>query len=265
MDLMKDLLNEMMLVDRRLDQMQDTVVANWKILLMLRAENHRYRHIFSTFSQRLFVKDEHLRYILCSRRYASDFNLSVDEIIGKCDEQLFPREAAGMRTQKERGILRSGQADDSVEILNVNGEESAFVTTRTPIMDGNRETVWGIFGVSMDISVYRSRIAALEQLGRHQENLLRDQSQQIAGLQGSLESVISEKRRQEEGFQEFRNHINRQLSLQGQELERFKKDMEHKPKAGNERTRALEKALRKMRDIIDDIKHHVDLMEKPSV
>ena len=176
-------------------------IPSWNILAALSAENRRYRNIFETSSQRLFLKDEHLRYILCSRRYASDFNLSVDEIIGKYDEQLFPREVAGLRTQQERRILRTGQVDDAVEILNCRGRDRTLITFRTPVMDEDRRTVRGIFGVSLDASDYWRKVAELGKVNQQQEG-------QMAGLEIQLLSQDLELERLKNALQKHLEKIH---------------------------------------------------------
>jgi PAS domain-containing protein len=178
MDIMYRLLKEMTDLGRQLDSLQYRTIYNWKTLAMLKAENRRYRNIFEMSSQRLFLKDDRFRYVICSRGFASDYNLSVNEVIGRCDEQLVPMEVAMMRTQQEKRMLESGQIEDSVEILNFDGQEKAFITLRAPIMDEEGVT-FGIFGVSLDISFHWRRLAELENLCRQQDNLLKDQSQQI--------------------------------------------------------------------------------------
>jgi hypothetical protein len=76
--------------------------------------------------------------------------------------------------------------------------------------------------------------------------------------------VINEKRQQEERFWEFRNRIERQLTLQDQGLERLKNDIAQKPKEGDGRITAFQKIFHELRKIIDDIQNDIDLMQKPS-
>ena len=256
---MNRLLEELAYLGRRLDDIQDCTAENSQVLAALRAENSRYRNIFEMSSHRCFLKDERLCYLICSRGFAIDFNKSVDEIVGRYEEQLVPFEVARIRTQQEKRILESGQIEESLEILNIQGQERAFITLRAPIIDEeNGVDVSGIFGVRVDISIYVHRVSELENVNRQQDELLRGQSQQITRLQNNLEYVVAEKRQQEERSQNFRIHIERQLSLRDQEIERLRNDQERNPKEDNEEIRAFQKTFHQLQNAIHDVREYLD-------
>src|SRR5512137_827548 len=129
---MNRLLEEMTYFGRRLDELQDKVSGNWEIIKTLKAENKRYRDVFAVLPQRFFLKDEHFRYVLCSEMFASDLSKTVDEVIGKVDENLVPFELAENRRQQEMRILQSGQAEEAEEILTIDGYHRAFITLKAP-------------------------------------------------------------------------------------------------------------------------------------
>lgn len=255
---MNRLLEEIAYLGRRLDDIQDRTAENGQVLALLRAENRTYRNVFEMSSQRFYLKDEDLCYVICSKGFASDFNKSVDEVIGKYEEQLVPIEVARIRTQQEKKILEYRQIDESVEIFNIYGQERAFITSRAPIMDNG--DVLGVFGVSLDISVYWRRVAELENVSRQQEELLRGQSHQITQLQNNLEYVITEKRQQEARFRDFTIHIQGQLSYREQELEQLRNDLEHHPKDDNEKIRIFQKTFDQLQTAVDDARKYIDLL-----
>jgi PAS domain S-box-containing protein len=257
---MNRLLEEMTCLGRRLDDIQDRTAENGQVLAMMRAENRRYRNVFEMSSQRFYLKDERLCYVICSKGFASDFNKSVDEIIGKYEEQLVPVEVARIRTLQEKRILEDRQIDESVEIFNIYGQERALITSRAPIMDNG--SVLGVFGVSLDISVYWRRVEELENISRQQEELLRGQSHQITQLQNNLEYVITEKRQQEERFRDFRIDIEGQLLFRDQELERQRNDLERHPKDDNEKIRIFQKTFDQLQSAVNDVHKYIDLLGK---
>lgn len=255
---MNRLLEEIAYLGRRLDDILDRTAENGQVLAMLRAENRTYRNVFEMSSQRFYLKDEDLCYVICSKGFASDFNKSVDEVIGKYEEQLVPIEVARIRTQQEKKILEYRQIDESLEVLSIYGQERAFITSRAPIMDNG--DVLGVFGVSLDISVYWRRVAELENVSRQQEELLRGQSHQITQLQNNLEYVITEKRQQEARFRDFTIHIQGQLSYREQELEQLRNDLEHHPKDDNEKIRIFQKTFDQLQTAVDDARKYIDLL-----
>jgi hypothetical protein len=257
-EVMNRLLEEMTNLGHRLDDMQNRTAENGQVLAMLRAENRTYRNVFEMSPQRLYLKDQRLCYVICSKGFAGDINKSVNEVIGKYEEQLVPAEVARIRTQQEKKILEYRRYDESVEIFNIYGEEKAFITSREPIMDNG--SVLGVFGVSLDISVYWHRVAELDNVSRQQEELLRGQSHQITQLQNNLEYVLTEKRQQEEKFRDFTIHIEEQLSYRDQELERLRNDLEHHPKDDNEKIRIVQKTFDQLQTAVDDARKYIDLL-----
>lgn len=258
---MNRLLEEMACLGRRLDDIQDRAEEKEQVLAKLKSENRRYRSVFETSSQRFFLKDETLCYLTCSRGFASDFNKSPDEIIGKYEDQLVPLEVARIKTEREKRILESGQTDESLEIHNVRGQERAFITLRAPIInEENGDSISGVFGVTVDISVYLHRVWELENINRQQAELLAGQSQQLARLQGNIEYVIAEKRHQEELFQNFRAHVAGQLSLRDQEIEQLRSDLKSTPEAHSEKIRAYQATFSQLQNAVHDVRQCLDLL-----
>ena len=149
---MNRLLEDMTSLGRRLNEIQDQASKNWKVIETLRAENRLYRDVLESLAQRFFLKDECLCFTLCSKRFASDLGKTVDEVIGNVEENLVSAELAKIRRQQEMSILQSGQAEETEEILVIDGQQRTFVTIRAPVMNGNG-SVSGIFGVMVDIGI----------------------------------------------------------------------------------------------------------------
>ncbi len=148
--IMNRLLEEMTYFGRRLDDIQDQASKNREVIETLKAENRLYRVVLESLARRFFLKDEHLRYLLCSDTFASDLSKTVNEVIGKVEEDLVSAELAKIRRQQEMKILQSGQAEEAEEILAIDGQHRTFITIRVPLTNG-KGSVSGIFGVSVDI------------------------------------------------------------------------------------------------------------------
>jgi PAS domain-containing protein len=152
--IMNRLLEEMTSLGRQLANIEDQASNNREVIETLRAENRLYRDVLESLARRFFLKDEHLRYLLCSETFASDLNRTVDEVIGKVEENLVPVELARIRRQQEMRILQSGQAEEAEEILVIDGQQRTFITIRAPLTNDNG-SVSGIFGVSVDMGIRR--------------------------------------------------------------------------------------------------------------
>jgi prefoldin subunit 5 len=259
--LMNRLLEEMSYLGRRLDELQNKVSENGDVIETLRAENRRYRDLLAVLPQRVFLKDERLHYILCSEMFASDLDKAIDEVIGKVEENLVPLELAKHRRQQEMRILQSGQAEEVEEILIIDGQQKAFITIKAPLKNHDGR-VWGIFGVSVDISPYWRRLAELESLTQQMENMLAGQSQQIVSLQSNLEYVISSKRQMEEECRELRVDYEKQLLLKNIEFMRLKNELQRQPAVREEILETLQRKVRELQNFIDVAEKYMDRSRK---
>jgi PAS domain S-box-containing protein len=248
------LLAEMEHLGHRLDELQGKMSDNARIMRAIMAENERYRCILEAIPQRFYLKDEQLRYVLCSSMFASDLNRKADEIIGKSEEDLVPVELAKMRRQQEMRIIQSGQIEEAEEILTINGQHRAFITIKVPT-NGNG-TVSGIFGLSVDISMYWRKVVELKTINRQMENLLVGQSQQIVNLQRNLENVLSEMRRREEEFRSLSVDHEKNLSLKDVELAQLRNELKRQPAERDEMLR-IQRKFHELQKIIDGVMRHI--------
>lgn len=82
-------------------------------------------NLLNSISQRVFWKNTDGKYIGCNTLFASDFgNYSVEQIIGKTDDDLLDEKSAIEFTAYDGQILKTGQAvvNFEKEITNSNGE-----------------------------------------------------------------------------------------------------------------------------------------------
>lgn len=134
------------------------------------ARNHNLlKAVFEGTPDAIFVKDVDGKYLMMNSYGAKVFNLSVDEIKGKDDYDLFPEKQALKIREIDKEIIRT-QKSTSYEAYkrNDNGEHRAFSTTKSPFYDHNGKVI-GIVGIARDISERKSaeqQLIASEELFR---------------------------------------------------------------------------------------------------
>ncbi len=106
-----------------------------------------YKTLLETLPQRFFFKDKNLVYSACNKSYASDFSKTPDEIKGKTDYDLYPKELAEKHIAVDRQILKSGKKLEFVEEYLENGQTFWINKIKAPIKDdkGNITGILGIF------------------------------------------------------------------------------------------------------------------------
>jgi diguanylate cyclase (GGDEF)-like protein/PAS domain S-box-containing protein len=99
----------------------------------------------------VFVKDLDGRYLMMNGAGRSYLGRSLEDIIGRTDEELYePKLAASIR-EADREVLRSGETIEHETVDTAGGTNRTFLTTKGPFRDGSGR-VAGLFGIARDIS-----------------------------------------------------------------------------------------------------------------
>lgn len=141
------------------------------------ASETRYRLLLKSLPQRIFLKDRDSVYITCNRRYAEDHSLTVDEIAGKTDFDLFPQEFAKRYREDDQRIMESGAIEEIEEKYLFAGEERVIHTVKFPVRGEEGEIV-GIQGIFWDIT---DRLLAEEEKAKLQAQLQQAQKMESIG------------------------------------------------------------------------------------
>ena len=115
---------------------------------------NKYKTLLENLPQKIFFKDTNLVYISCNENYAKDLRIKAEDIAGKTDYDLFPKELAEKYRADDKRIISSGKTEDINEKYVQWGKEVFIHIVKTPVSDqaGN---VIGILGIFWDITAQR--------------------------------------------------------------------------------------------------------------
>ncbi|MDO8357842.1 MAG: PAS domain S-box protein [Nitrospirota bacterium] len=99
----------------------------------------------------IFVKDLQGRYLHMNPAGARAVGMSVEEVVGKDDDAIWPADLAACCQEADRKILASGAAQTMEESTTVDGQRVTYLTTKAPYRDAAGRMI-GIIGVAHDIS-----------------------------------------------------------------------------------------------------------------
>jgi PAS domain S-box-containing protein len=118
----------------------------------LRASEEKYRTLAENIPQGIFSKDRNSVYVFANENFARDLGMTADDLVGKTDYDLFPRELADKYRTDDGRILASGHAESFEEDSVLRGGAKVWVhTVKTPVRDKDGNLV-GILGVYSDIT-----------------------------------------------------------------------------------------------------------------
>ena len=113
--------------------------------------------ISDSSSDAIFAKDLQGRYIVFNPMASRLVGRPADEVLGRDDQVLFPKDQADMLQDIGRQVVRDNQVATNEETLDTALGRRVFLATKGPLLapDGS---VMGIFGISRDITdIYSSQ------------------------------------------------------------------------------------------------------------
>jgi diguanylate cyclase (GGDEF)-like protein/PAS domain S-box-containing protein len=135
------------------------------------------RALLDNFPFMVWLKDTESRFLSVNEACARASGLSsADDLIGKTDLDIWPKELADAYREDDRKILTSGKRKNVEEEVSVQGEKKWFETYKAPVVDENGQ-ILGTVGFSRDISQRK----LTERHLREKEDLLRE-AQSIAQI-----------------------------------------------------------------------------------
>ncbi|GAB61436.1 two-component sensor kinase [Candidatus Jettenia caeni] len=132
-------------------ELKAEIAEHWQAREALRKSEAKYRILLENLPQKIFYKDKDLTYISCNENLAGDLHIRPDEILGKTDYDLYPRELAEKYRDDDMRVMELGHTNEMEERYVKNGQELIIHVVRTPIKDEKGNSM-GILGIFWDIT-----------------------------------------------------------------------------------------------------------------
>jgi PAS domain S-box-containing protein len=136
------------------------VTEEKKALSALRASESRFAAVIHNAPVVFFLKDADGVYLMVNPRYAQTAGRPVEDILGKTDHDLFPREVADEFRREDEAILASGGVKTFEESFTHHGRRLTFLTSKFPLLGATGEAI-GVCGIATEISDRQAAADAL--------------------------------------------------------------------------------------------------------
>ena len=127
----------------------------------LKESEERFRTIFETARDMIFLKDRELKYTLVNPSIQTLYEKEITDFLGKTDETIFGDKESEARNWEENAVL-NGNTMEMEEIRTISGTRRTFHTVMVP-MSGSTGEITGICGISRDITATKHLEAQLIQ------------------------------------------------------------------------------------------------------
>jgi PAS domain S-box-containing protein len=132
------------------EQLRQEIADREKAENALRQSEQRFRALFETAQDCIFVKDADLRYSHVNPSMLRHFGLEETRIIGKTDEEIFSEHLAEDFRHVDSRVL-DGQIIESEHTVSSDIHRLVFNFVKVPIKDA-AGTVIGVYGIARDIT-----------------------------------------------------------------------------------------------------------------
>ncbi len=151
----EDLLQMMAAVGSQIGQFMERKQAEEA----LRQSEERLRVGLKNSPVTVFNQDRELRY---TWEYNPESEYDAEDVVGKCDADLLPRDDAEVLTQIKRQVLETGVGAREEVKITIDGRDWYFDLTVEPLRDANNEVI-GVTCAAVDISERKQAEMALRQ------------------------------------------------------------------------------------------------------
>lgn len=113
--------------------------------------NEKYLTLVDNIPHGVFFKDPSLRYASCNKQYAIGLGKTREDILGKTDFDLLPREIATSSFQIDKELMVSGKTRNDILEQIEDNKIRWIESIRTPVLD-RKGNFSGVLGICRDIT-----------------------------------------------------------------------------------------------------------------
>jgi PAS domain S-box-containing protein len=148
------------------------------IELHIENERIRLRTLIETIPDMVWLKDTNGVFLACNPVFAKRIGLNKEDIIGKSDYDIEPKERADNSRAKDNAALDSNKAITFLEEISFKetGTSGLFETIKKPVYDATGKLM-GVLGISRDVTKLQEANRALKESERKLK-----EAQQIAKI-----------------------------------------------------------------------------------
>ncbi len=155
-------------------------------------ELERFREALDHVTSYIYMKDRDHRYVYANKATLELFGVSRDELVGSRDSRFFPPETVTKLYLVDERVLQGEQTSAEIEVDNGATGSRCYWEIKTPIYeDPGRRVVWGICGISTDITELKQVQRQLELRTLEAEAANRAKSDFLANMSHEIRTPMN--------------------------------------------------------------------------
>ncbi|MCX5669103.1 MAG: diguanylate cyclase [Candidatus Omnitrophica bacterium] len=193
--------------------MQDPKQNNFETTLgLLRKVEFQQRAILDNIPDIAWLKDVQGKFIAVNEPFAKACGFRIEEIIGKTDLDIWPKELALSYRADDQEVMDSKKRKCVQErLIYQKGGEQWIETIKTPFFDDHGKVI-GTTGIARNITLHKNEAERLKEIRAELELRVKVRTTELVSANEALRKEISERKKIDEEMQQL-------LSLQNATLE----------------------------------------------
>ena len=149
-------------LEQRVKELEKQAVEHRRVEETLRENEGRLQAILDNTTAAIYLKDTRGRYMLANRHFEILSNMKREDVIGKTDYDIFPKEIADVIQVNDQKVLETGAPLEFEEVVLLDDEMRTYISIKFPVFDSIRG-IYGVCGISTDITQRKKNEEALRQ------------------------------------------------------------------------------------------------------
>lgn len=142
-----------------------------KLAVRTGEERDLFKTLLDSASNIIFIKKGNGEYFFVNRRFQKIFDISLSEINGKTDHQIFPKEYADVFQANDLEVLNTGRVMMFEEYARHDSTLHSYLVTKFPLINSKSE-IFALGGIATDITVLKNTQRELHEANAFLDSVL---------------------------------------------------------------------------------------------
>ena len=188
-------------IEQRVQELEKEILAKEQTERALQESEERLKAILDNSTTVVYLKDIDGQYLLINKHYEQLFHITREQIIGKTDYDIFPRETAEKFQANDIEVLKRNTSVEFEELAPHDDGIHSYISIKFPLYNVDGEA-YAVCGISADITEQKRAEEMLREAHDDLEQLVKERTVDLEIANEKLKREIEERKQVGEELRE---------------------------------------------------------------